>query len=260
MDSITQELRDVPSLKEKVGASEWQTRVDLAAAYRLVVLEGWGNHIFNHISARLPDEPDHFLVKAHELMYDEVTASNLVKVPINSESVDEKSHHVNRVGFVLHRSVLQVRPDINCALHVHTEEGVAMSAHPKGLLPMSQNAISFYNRVSYLDYAGAPEGADEGDAAAAGLGATNHVMIMRNHGLLTSGPSIRVAFSLMRNLTMACKIQLMLEATGNQPVVPSAEVCEHQADHNARHMAGRATADWPAYLRLLDRLDNSYRS
>ena len=259
MDSITQDIRDVPSLKETVSGAEWEARVDLAAAYRLVLMEGWGNHIFNHISMRSPDQPDHFLVKAHELMYDEVTASNLASVPMDDDSVDEQSHHVNRVGFVQHRGILLARPDVNCALHIHSQAGIAMSAHAKGLLPMSQNALSFYNRLSYFTYGGVPEGANEGDAIGAALGENNH-MVMQNHGLFTCGTTARAAFSRMKNLVAACETQLRLEATGAEILLPPEDVCERAAAQSVTHLDGRATADWPAYLRLLDRTDTSYRT
>ena len=239
-----------------VSAEEWQARVQLAAVYRLVELHGWGEGIYNHISLRVPDTPDHFLVKRHDLLYSEVKASNLVKVPINGD-LDERSG-VNRPGFVLHGGVLQSRADVNCALHVHTAEGIAISTLAEPLRMLSQYAARFYNRVGYHVYEGITDGIDERSRIVANLG-KNSALFMRNHGVMVVARSAQSAFIGVKDLLEACRIQLLLQAGGRDLIEIDPAVCERTVRQFAAHDDGRGGADWPAYLRTLDRLDPSYR-
>lgn len=239
-----------------VGAEEWQARVQLAAVYRLVELHGWGESIYNHISLRVPGSPDHFLIKRHDLLYREVKASNLVRVPVGGD-LDENAG-VNRPGFVLHGGVLHSRADVNCALHVHTAEGVAISASAEPLRMLSQYAVRFYNRVGYHPYEGITDGMDERSRIARNL-AQHSALFMRNHGVLVVAPSAQSAFIRVKDLLEACRIQLMLQASGRELIEIDGAVCERTVRQLASHDDGRGGADWPAYLRTLDRLDSSYR-
>jgi ribulose-5-phosphate 4-epimerase/fuculose-1-phosphate aldolase len=243
--------------KSSVSPEEWQARVDLAAVYRLVAHYGWGDVIYNHSSMRVPGEDRMFLIKRHELLYTEVTASNLVKVSMD-EDLDEKAG-VNRPGFTLHGGVLSGRADVNCAVHVHTEIGMAISGLKSGLRMCSQNAIRFYNRVGYHDYEGITEDFDERARINADL-ARNRALIMRNHGLLTVGKTAREAFILMKYLIEAATIQLTMEATGGALVEIKPEICEKTAQQYEKHDSGRGSADWPAYLRMMDAIDMGYRN
>lgn len=240
------------------SAAERNARTDLAALYRLCVHFGWENLIYNHIALRVPDQPDHFLFKQHDLMFDEVTASNLAKIRIDGSQLTE-SDNVNAAGFTIHTAVLKSRPDIHCTLHVHTKAGMAMSAHPDGILPMTQGAMRFYNRLSYHDYEGISTDLDESARLAKDLGPKNKAMILRNHGLLTCGSTPSEALTLMRYLIGACETQLMLQAGGVKPVLPSPETCEHAARQWEYHDAHGGQEDWPAYLRIADRVDPSFR-
>ncbi len=241
----------------KISDAEWQARVDLAAIYRLIAMHGWDDVIYNHSSMRVPGEPRMFLMKKHELLYTEVTASNLVKVSMD-EDLDEKSG-VNRPGFTLHGGVLSGRPDVNCAIHVHTEYGMAIAGLKHGLRMVSQQAIRYYNRIGYHAYEGLTEDFAERERINRDLG-QNRAMIMHNHGLLTVGKTAREAFILMQHLMEAAKVQLMLEATGSELIEIPPEVCEKTAAQYEKHDAGRGAADWPAYLRMLDKIDRGYRS
>jgi len=196
-----------------MSSEEWLVRTELAAVYRLIAHYGWGDVIYNHSSLRVPGGEGKFLIKRHALLYTEVTASNLVKVDMDAD-LDE-SAGVNRPGFTLHGGVLAGRPDVNCAIHVHTELGTAISGLKSGLRMVSQSAIRFYNRVGYHAYEGITEDFDERARINANLG-RNRALIMRNHGLLTVGKTAREAFVLMKSLIEAAKIQLMMEATGDE--------------------------------------------
>jgi ribulose-5-phosphate 4-epimerase/fuculose-1-phosphate aldolase len=239
-----------------IAPEEWQARVDLAAAYRLIAHYGWDEVIYNHCSMRVPGEPRKFLMKRHELLYTEVTASNLVKVSMD-EDLDERAG-VNRPGFTLHGGVLMARPDVNCAIHMHTEAGIAISAMKHGLRMLSQTAVRFYNRVGYHDYQGITEDFSERESISRDLG-PNKALIMRNHGLLTVGKSVREAFVLMQHLAEAAEVQVKLEATGAELLEIPAEICEKTAAQFETHDSGRGSADWTAYLRMLDKEDASYR-
>ena len=236
--------------------AEWEARVDLAAVYRLLAHYGWDDVIYNHSSMRVPGEPRMFLMKKHELLYTEVTASNLAKVNMD-EDLDEKSG-VNRPGFTLHGGVLGARADVNCAVHVHTENGVALSGLKHGLRMISQQALRFYKRVGYHKYEGITEDFDERARINKDLG-QNRALILQHHGMLTVGKTAREAFVLMKYLLTAAEIQLKMEATGGELLEVPADVCAKTAEQFQHHDAGRGSSDWPAYLRMLDAIDPSYR-
>ena len=243
--------------QSEISPAEWQARVELAATYRLVAHYGWGDVIYNHSSMRVPGEERKFLIKRHELLYTEVTPSNLVKVSMDDD-LDE-SAGVNRPGFTLHGGVLSARPDVNCAVHVHTEIGMALAGLQHGLRMVSQPAMRFYNRVGYHDYEGITEDFGERARINKALG-KNRALIMRNHGLLTVGRTAREAFVLMKTLIEASDIQLKMEATGGDLIEIPAEICEKTAHQYEHHDSGRGSADWPAYLRMLDAIDAQWRN
>jgi ribulose-5-phosphate 4-epimerase/fuculose-1-phosphate aldolase len=206
---------------------------------------------------RVPGEPRSFLMKKHDLLYTEVTASNLVKVSMDGD-LDEKSG-VNRPGFTLHGGVLSARDDVNCAVHVHTNVGMAIGGLKHGLRMVSQQAIRFYQRIGYHAYEGITEDFAERARINADLG-KNRAMIMRNHGLLTVGKTTREAFVLMKALLDAADIQLKLEATQAELVEIPPAVCAKTAEQYEHHDSGRGSHDWAAYLRMLDTIDTSYRN
>src|SRR5271170_147591 len=240
-----------------ISPAEREARTDLAATYRLIARYGWDDVIYNHSSMRVPGEERKYLIKRHELLYAEVTASNLVKVSMDDD-LDE-SAGVNRPGFTLHGGVLSARPDVNCAVHVHTETGMAIAGLKHGLRMVSQAAIRFYNRVGYHDYEGITEDFGERARINTALG-KNRALIMRNHGLLTVGNTAREAFVLMKALLEAAHIQLTMEATGGALVEIPPEICEKTAHQYEHHDSGRGSADWPAYLRMLDGIDSGWRN
>ena len=240
-----------------MSPAEWQARIDLAATYQLIAHYGWGDVIYNHSSMRVPGDGRKFLIKRHELLYTEVTPANLVKVSMDDD-LDESSD-VNRPGFTLHGGVLAARPDVNCAVHVHTETGMAISGLQHGLRMVSQAAIRFYNRVGYHDYEGITEDFGERARINKALG-NNRALIMRNHGLLTVGNTAREAFVLMKSLIDAANIQLTMEATGGALVEIPPEICEKTARQYEHHDSGRGSADWPAYLRMLDKINPDWRN
>lgn len=247
---------DIEPTRTATTDADWQARVDLAAVYRLLAHYGWGDVIFNHAGMRCPSNSRHFLIKRHELLYTEVTASNLVEVSMDDD-LDERSG-VNRPGFTLHSGVLRARPDVTCSVHVHPDEGVAISGLKHGLRMLSQDSMRFYNRVGYHDYEGITDSFDERERITAALG-RNRALIMRHHGITTVGASAREAFNLMKQFVRAARIQLMMEATGAELSEIPASVAEHVASQYEKHDGGRATAEWPAYLRMLDSIDDSYR-
>ena len=241
---------------DQISQAEWEARVDLAAVYRLLAHYGWDDVIYNHSSMRVPGEPRMFLMKKHELLYTEVTASNLVNVNMDQD-LDEKSG-VNRPGFTLHGGVLGARADVNCAVHVHTENGVALSGLKHGLRMISQQALRFYKRVGYHKYEGITEDFDERARINKDLG-QNRALILQHHGMLTVGKTAREAFVLMKYLLTAAEIQLKMEATGGELLEVPADVCAKTAEQFQHHDSGRGSSDWPAYLRMLDAIDSSYR-
>ena len=240
-----------------IAPAEWQARVDLAALYRLVAHHGWDDVIFNHCSMRVPGEDRKFLMKRHELLWTEVTASNLVKVDMDAD-LDETSG-VNRPGFTLHGGVLRGRPDVNSAVHVHTRTGMAIAGLKSGLRMISQESTRFHGRIGYHAYEGITEDFGERERLIAHLG-KNRAMIMHNHGLLTVGKSPAEAFGLMKHLIEAAEIQITMESTSGEMIEIPPAICEKTVAQYEKHDSGRGSAEWPAYLRMLDRIDPSYRT
>ncbi len=238
-------------------AEERQIRVQLAACYRLMHRYAMSDLIYTHVSARLPGPDGHFLFNPYGLMFDEITASNLVEVDREGNVVGDGEWPVNRAGYVIHSAVLDGRTDVQCALHTHTRAGVAVSTLACGLLPISQHAMQFHDRIAYHDYEGIACDLDERQRLVADLGDKN-AMVLRNHGLLTVGPSVGDAFLTMFNLEQSCKIQIDAMRSGADLVYPSAEVCEHAA-RQFEQGANVEKPAWAALIRQLDRDDPSYR-
>lgn len=238
--------------------AEQRTRIDLAAAYRLAALNGWDDLIYTHISASVPSEPGHFLINPFGLAFDEVCASNLVKIDIAGNVVGASEHPVNATGFALHAAVHAAREDAFCVMHLHNTAGVAVSAQPAGLLPASQHALRFYGQLAYHDYEGLAFSPAEGERLVAHLG-DKPAMLLRNHGTLTSGRTVAEAYVLMATLLKACEIQLQAQAGGAELVVPNPAVAARTAAQLYDGGAIEGALEWPALLRKLDRLDPGYR-
>jgi ribulose-5-phosphate 4-epimerase/fuculose-1-phosphate aldolase len=248
---------------------EWRLRRELAACYRLIAHFKMTDLIFTHISLRIPGPEHHFLINPYGLFFDEITASNLVKIDLHGHAVEPTPFPVNPAGFVIHSAIHGARDDAHCVLHTHTKAGCAIAAQKDGLLPVNQINLEFYNNVAYHDYEGIALDLDEQKRLVADLG-SKPVMILRNHGLLTVGKDAQQAFLRMYYLEKACEIQLAAQAGGQPIVLPSKEVCEHterQYNTPAPSPVAGVLSDpdgydlaWNALLRLLDRIDPSYKS
>ncbi len=258
-DKISEALQKRGSMRDKVGEQEWDARVNLAACYRLCVHYGWTDLIYNHISLRVPGTKDQFLINAFGLLYEEVTASNLVKIDIDGNPLDDVPLDVNRAGFVIHSALHKARHDAACIFHTHTKAGTAVSCNADGLLPISQHALRFHNRVGYHDFEGIALDTEEQERLIRDAG-NHNVLILRNHGLLTCGKTVRDAFELMYYLEMACQIQVAALAGGGKVTVPSHDVCERTAEQFERIDSVAASRDWHAMLRFLDRRGENYAS
>lgn len=247
------------SLMTAANPDEAQVRRDLAACYRLVAHFRMSDLTYTHISARVPDRGEQFLLNPFGLLFEEVTATNLVKVDAGGRVlIDPTGLGINPAGFVIHSAVHAARPDIACVLHTHTTAGMAVAAQDQGLLPITQHAMRFHNRIGYHDYEGISLDESERARLARDLG-PHKAMILRNHGLLTCGSSIAEAFNLMLYLERACQAQVGALAGGARVRMPSAESINTTAnifDHAEAAIAN----DWKALLRLLERTDASYRN
>jgi ribulose-5-phosphate 4-epimerase/fuculose-1-phosphate aldolase len=249
----------VPPVRSHVSEAEWQMRVDLAACYRLVAQYGWDDLIFTHISARVPNSDHHFLINPYGMMFEEVTASSLVKVDLAGRKVMECPYDINPAGFTIHSAVHAAREDAACVMHLHTNAGVAVACQKDGLLPISQQALFALSSIAYHGYEGVAVNADEKPRLVADLGAGNF-LILANHGLLTVADSVANTFLAMFVLQRACEIQVMAQSGGAtlmpiaQPIVDGISA---QAEQVTRGMGGQLA--WPGLLRKLDRIDPSYR-
>jgi ribulose-5-phosphate 4-epimerase/fuculose-1-phosphate aldolase len=251
--------KDSRPVRERVGRDEWQMRVDLAACYQLAALFKWTDLIYTHFSARVPGTED-FLINPYGLMFDEITASNLVRIDARGKAIDDPLElGYNEAGFVIHGCVHEARPEVNCVIHTHTRAGVAVSAMKCGLLPISQHAMRVQQQCAYHDYEGIALDMSERERMAASLGRKSKVMILRNHGLLTLGGTVREAFELMYYLDCACQIQIDAMAGGLENVrhmsQSAADTATGQFERDDRPSAHK---DWPALLRLLERRGIDY--
>lgn len=245
---------DVPS---QVSADEWQQRVDLAALYRLVALHGWDDFLFTHISARVPGPEHHFLLNPLGLCFDEVTASSLIKVDVDGNKVMDTPYNVNAAGFTIHSAVHMARDDAHFVMHLHTDDGVAVSAMEEGLMPLSQHAMQC-GEIAYHDYEGVALDLDERERIVRDLG-DRQFMLLRNHGTLTVGGSANAVFMAMYYLERACTMQVRALSSGSVNIPPQGSA-EKAASQSAGLFDGSVDAiAWPAWLRKLDRFDTSYR-
>lgn len=252
-------MTDTNSNTGDAAQDEQQMRVDLAACYRLIALYGWDDLVFTHISARVPGPDEHFLINPYGMLFEEITASSLVKVDLGGDKVADSPYPINPAGFVIHSAVHEAREDVVCVLHTHTKAGVAVSAQADGLLPISQTSLFPYATLAYHDYEGVALNEDEKPRLVADLG-SNNALILRNHGLLTTGTTIADAFLMMYALETACQIQVMAQSSGGpliqvpQPIVDGIQA---QAAEVTKGLGGQLA--WPGLLRKLDRIDASYR-
>ena len=249
----------VPSLQGKVSDAEWQLRVDLAAAYRLIAHYGWDDMVFTHLSVRIPGPEHHFLINPFGALFDEITASSLVKIDVNGEKVEDSPFPVNPAGFTIHSAIHEARDDAQCVIHTHTVAGVAVAAHSEGLLPLSQQSLFPLSSLAYHDYEGIAVREDEKSRLVADLGTANF-MILRNHGLLTCAPTVADAFLFMYVMQKACEIQVAALA-GDRPLtpVPQPIIDKIQSEGDKVTSSQGGLLAWPALLRKLDRIDPSYR-
>jgi ribulose-5-phosphate 4-epimerase/fuculose-1-phosphate aldolase len=251
--------QEIP-VRERVSAEEWETRVNLAACYRFASYFRLTDLIYTHISARVPGPENHFLLNAFGLMWDEVKASNLVKITLDGDIVDDPTGlGVNQAGFVIHSAIHGARHDVMCVMHTHTAAGIAVSAQEQGLLPISQHAMRLTGNVAYHPYEGAALNLDERARLVADLG-NKMTMILHNHGLLTCGATVREALDFMYYLERACQAQVAALAGGAKLIIPSQEVAESVARSFERPGYQERKGEWRALIRMLDKTDPSYKT
>ena len=246
-------------IRDQVSEAEWQARVELAAAYRLVALHGWDDLIFTHISARVPGGDHHFLLNPYGMMFEEVTASSLVKIDLQGNKVMESPYFINPAGFTIHSAVHEAREDAQCVMHLHTRNGIAVSAQKDGLLPLSQQAMFALGSLAYHGYEGLALDEQEKPRLVADFG-NKKFLILRNHGLLTVGRTVAEAFLGMFLLERACEIQILAQSGGGElSPIPKEIIGRVASQMDAVTVGMGANLTWPGLLRKLDRLNSSYR-
>jgi ribulose-5-phosphate 4-epimerase/fuculose-1-phosphate aldolase len=264
MTSLSVVPQPLETVRQRVSPQEWEVRVKLAAAYRIAAQLRWTDHIYTHFSARVPGDHEHFLINPFGLLFDEITASNLVKVDIDGTLIDDPlGLGINQAGYVIHSAIHRARPDLKAVLHTHTRDGVAVSAQRGGLLPLSQHALLFYSRVAYHGYEGVALDLDEQERLVANLG-TSNILILRNHGLLTGGISIEHAFRELHGLERACNAQIAAQAGGNADLLfAPPEAIEKVRQQSAQAADGTHPSiqkHWDALIRQLERDGLEYLS
>jgi ribulose-5-phosphate 4-epimerase/fuculose-1-phosphate aldolase len=252
----------IESMREKVSVAEWDARVDLAACYRLMDLYGMSDMAANHVSVRVPGEPGHFLINPYGLIYEEMTASSMIKIDhegqiIQKPDFGDYDYGINRAGFVIHAAIHEADPATDCVIHTHTWAGMAVSSLTCGLLPMTQTAMRFV-KIGYHDYNGVVLDLSEQESLVRDLGDHN-ALILRNHGLLTRGKTIPEAFNAMHRLELSCKTQLATMAC-NSPINPVSQRVLDETYMNYQPQTRRpyGILEWASLLRKLDRVDPSY--
>ena len=244
---------------DHISEAEWRVRTDLAAFYRLVHHYGMSMLVYNHITARVPGPDHHFLINEYGLSYEEITASNLVKVDLDGNVVDGSGREINPAGYIIHSCVHRARKDLTCVAHTHSRAGVAVSCLKEGLIPMNQEGLQFHKRIAYHDYEGVALRLEERERLVASLG-NREAMVLRNHGLLTTGATIAECFNNMYRLERACQLQVMALSCNTELQLPPQEVTQYTNNLMLPGVRRRfGLLEWPAMLRKLDRTDPSYR-
>jgi len=251
------------AIPARLSAEEWQTRCDLAACYRLVDMFGWSDLINTRITARVPGGHDHFLINPYGLLFEEVTASSLVKIDVEGNKVEPSECEVNSGGFAIPSAVHMARPEVACVIHSHTIAGCAVSMQKDGLLPLNQHALQVIGDIAYHDYEGSARSPEERARFLLDLG-DRHIMVLRNHGLLVVGTSIAAAFVATYRMERACAMQLAFQQSGAEFNAIGDQVVSVAYDNAKLRLAGGGRNDpakfeWPALLRKLDRIDPSYQ-
>jgi ribulose-5-phosphate 4-epimerase/fuculose-1-phosphate aldolase len=250
----------IPSRRHEVSEEEWRTRVDLAAAYRLAALFKWDDLVYTHVSARVPGTDGEFLINPYGLMFEEITASSLIRIDAQGNQLDESEFEINPPGFVIHSAVHEARHDAACVMHLHSLNGIAVAAQKGGLLPLSQHSIFVLSSLGYHDYEGVAVRDDEKPRLVADLGTSKHLML-RNHGLLTVGATVADAFQAMYFFETSCTIQIRAQSGGGElmQVAPEIIATAQQQARAATRGAGAGLV-WPGLLRRLDRQSPGYDS
>ena len=241
----------VISLKNKVSAEEWQTRVELAALYRLVAMYGWDDLIYTHISARIPGPEHHFLINPYGMLFEEITASSLVKIDLDGAILQESPYFINPAGFTIHSAIHSAREDAKFVMHLHSDQGVAVAAQKDGLLPLSQHALIVLPRLAYHDYEGIALNHDERERLVADIG-DKTLMLLRNHGTLAVGDTAANCWVGMYYLERACTMQVQAMSAGRDNVLIAPDASQAEVRNQVARGIGGALA-WPACLRKLDR-------
>ena len=252
---------NTPSLEGKVSEAEWETRVNLAAAFRVAYHYGWNQTIHNHYSARVPDEPEHFVMNPQGLGWHEITASSLITSDYHGNDITMSDHRLAPAGRNFHGAILDARRDLACIMHVHPQGAIVISATKEGLLPIDQASAMFYGHIAYHEYEGLAQEAEEAPRIIADLG-DHLMMIMRNHGVLTVGRTIAEGFTLLHRLVSCCETQAQLMATGRDFTLVPDEVCEFIQGQVDKRTQGRpgGELEWAMYRRLAEKLDSSYKN
>ena len=254
----------IPILKDQVSPEEWAMRVDLAACYRLVDLYGWSDLLGTHVSARVPGEENAFLINPYGLLFEEITASSLVKVDEEGVILSPTEYAINPAGFVIHSAIHLARPDLACALHTHTPAGTSIATQKGGLLPLTQHALTVIAHTAYHGYEGIATDLGERERLVRDLGEAN-ILVLRNHGLLTVGRSVAEAFVWMYRAERACRMQLAFQSSGAEATeipedVQAVTIARNRLANSPEGHRPIGVLEWPALLRKLDRIDTSYKT
>ena len=244
-------------VKETVSKEEWETRVDLAAFYRTIPYFGWDDLIFTHISAKVPGTEDHFLINPYGFLFEEITASNLVKVDLKGKIISETNNFINPAGFTIHSAIHEAREDAHCIVHLHSNDGVAIASLKDGLLPLSQTGMLVRSQIAYHDYEGVALFEDEKERLVQDLG-DNKLMILRNHGTLAMGNNVAEAFTNIYFLEKACTYQVRAMAGKLDLNDPSNDAIETTRQQGEGSTGMAAALVWPAVRRKMERLDPSF--
>jgi len=248
------------SVKGEISKAEWAVRVDLAALYRLVALKGWDDMLDTHISGRIQGPEHHFLINPYGMMFEEITASSLIRIDAAGNKLSSSEYEVNQAGFTIHSAVHMARSDANFVVHLHTSDGIAVSCLEDGLLPINQTALSVYSELTYHDYEGIALDLGERERLIKDLGESN-AMLLRNHGTLACGPNAGGVWQKIYRLETACEIQIKAQSTGGTiSPIPQNVLDQRRAGSSTESLKRRGEFVWPAMLRKLNRIDPGYRA